>query len=158
MKKSLLVMGLVSTFALNASAADLFGSLKKVSESVDAAQAKVTETQAKVESTTAAASSVTVSPEESALALVKSKLGDKQATQAQVKAKLGAPVATNGEKGAEVWLYDASSINATAAQAAEIAAAFNVNTAATAKQVAIHFAGDKVSNIAIAEAAAAAAE
>lgn len=155
MKKSLVVMGLVGLLAANAQANDLFGSLKKASESVDKAQAKVAETQAKVEDTSAAASATAATPEESAVALVKSKLGDK-ATKAQVEAKLGAPVSKSGEADAEVWFYNASSVNATAAQAAQVAAALGVSAAATAnKQVAVQFAGDVVTDVAVAEAAAA---
>lgn len=152
MKKSLVVMGLISLLTAHAQAADLFGSLKKASESVDKAQAKVAETQAKVEETSAAASNVATTPEQSAVALVKSKLGD-NATKAQVQAKLGAPVTTSGEADAEVWFYDASSVNATAAQAAQVAAALGVSAAnAATKQVAVHFAGDVVSNVVVAEA------
>lgn len=152
MKKSLVVMGLVGLLTANAQAADLFGSLKKASESVDKAQTKVAETQAKVEETSAAASNVTASPEQSAVALVKTKLGD-NATKAKVQATLGAPVTTSGEANAEVWFYDVSSVNATAAQAAQVAAALGVSAAANAtKQVAVHFAGDKVSNVVVAEA------
>ncbi|AQT60666.1 hypothetical protein CBP51_08290 [Cellvibrio mixtus] len=153
MKKSLVVMGLVGLLTANAQAADLFGSLKKASETVDKAQAKVAETQAKVEETSAAASNVSTTPEQSALALVKTKLGD-NATKAQVQTALGAPVATSGKADAEVWLYDASSVNATAAQAAQVAAALGVNNAGATKQVAVHFAGDKVVNVVLADVAA----
>ncbi|EIK43434.1 hypothetical protein O59_003832 [Cellvibrio sp. BR] len=155
MKKSLVVMGLIGLLTAQAQAADLFGSLKKASESVDQAQAKVAETQAKVEDTSTAASNVSTTPEQSAVALVKSKLGN-DATKAKVQATLGAPVTTSGEADAEVWFYNVSSVNATAAQAAQVAAALGVNAAANSnKQVAVHFAGDKVSNVAIAEAVAA---
>ncbi len=155
MKKSLVVMGLVGLLAANSQAADLFGSLKKASESVDKAQAKVAETQAKVEETSAAASATATTPEQSAVALVKSQLGDK-ATKAQVQAKLGAPVSKSGQASAEVWFYDASSVNATAAQAAQVAAALGVSAATAAtKQVAVHFAGDVVADVVVAEIAAA---
>lgn len=148
-------MGLIGLLTANAQAADLFGSLKKASESVDKAQAKVTETQEKVEQTSADASAVTLSPEQSALELVKTKLGT-NANKTKVKAVLGAPVASTGEAAAEVWLYDISAINATAAQTAQVAAALGVTAAATAtKQVAVQFAGDKVSTVTLTEAAAA---
>lgn len=153
MKKSFFVIGLVSLFAANAQA-DLFGALKKASDTVDKAQAQVAETQTKVEQTTAAASNAATSPDQSALALVKAKLGD-NATKAQVQSVLGAPVTTSGEQTAEVWLYDVSSVNATAAQAAQVAAAFGVNAPGSNKQVAVHFTGDKVSDVVIAEAVAA---
>jgi hypothetical protein len=153
-KKSLFVMGLVGFLAANTQAADLFGALKKASDTVDKAQAQVADTQAKVEQTSAAASNATSTPEESALALVKSKLGD-NATKAQVQSVLGAPVTTSGEQTAEVWLYNVSSVNATAAQAAQVAAAFGVNAPGANKQVAVHFAGDKVIDVVIAEAVAA---
>jgi len=152
LKKSLAVMGLIGLLTANAQAADLFGSLKKASETIDKAQAKVTETQNKVEEASAAASNVATTHEASTLALVKAKLGD-NATKAQVKNVLGAPVAINGEKAAEVWVYDANSVNATAAQAAQVAAAFDVNTLGATKQVAVHFAGDIVNNIVINESA-----
>lgn len=158
MKKSLVVMGLVGLLTANAQAADLFGSLKKASESVDKAQAKVAETQAKVEETSAAASTTVTTPEQSAVALVKSQLGDK-ATKAQVQAKLGAPVSKSGEANAEIWFYDASTVNPTvaqAAQAAQVAAALGVSAAnAATKQVAVHFAGDVVADVVVAEMAAA---
>lgn len=154
MKKTLVIMGLVSLFTANTHAADLFGSLKKASDSVDKAQAKVAETQTTVEQTTSNASAVTSSPEQSALELVKSKLGT-NATKAKVTSVLGAPVATNGETAAEVWLYDVSSVNATAAQAAQVAGALGVNAPGASKQVAVHFADDKVSTVVLAEAVAA---
>ncbi len=153
MKKSLVVMGFISLLTANAHASDLFGSLKKASDSVDKAQAKVTETQTKIEDTSVAASTVASSPEQSAVALVKSKLGDK-ATKAQVKATLGAPASTIGKTDAQVWLYDVSSINASAVQAAQAATALGVNSAAQAsKQVAVQFSGNTVSNVSVAKAA-----
>lgn len=154
MKKSLFFMGLVGFLAANTQAADLFGALKKASDSVDKAQAQVAETQAKVEQTSTAASNVTATPELSALEMVKAKLGD-NATKVQVQSALGAPVTTSGEKTAEVWLYNVSSVNATAAQAAQVAAAFGVNAPGATKQVAVHFTGDKVSNVVLTEALAA---
>lgn len=153
MKKSLVLIGFIGLLTANAQAADVFGSLKKASESVDKAQTKVTETQAKVEDTSAAASNAATSPEQSAVALVKSKLGDK-ATKAQVKAALGAPASTLGKSDAQVWLYDVSSINASAAQAAQVAAALGVNSAAKVnKQVAVQFSGNTVSSVSVAKEA-----
>jgi hypothetical protein len=153
MKKSLFVMGLVGFLAANTQAADLFGALKKASDTVDKAQAQVAETQAKVEQTATAANSAATTPEQSALALVKAKLGD-NATKAKVTAVLGEPIAISGEKNAEVWLYNASSVNATAAQAAQLAGAFGVKTPGANTQVELHFDGDIVSDAVIAEAAA----
>lgn len=150
MKKSLWVIGLVGVFSLNTQAADLLGSLKKASDSVDQAQAKVSETQAKAEETSAAASAVTQSPEAAALALVKSKLAP-GTTKAQVKEKLGAPVTKSGKKDSESWLYDVSSVNASVAEKAQIAAALGVNAPGADKKVEVKFKGDKVKTVAIAK-------
>lgn len=148
MKKIWVAMGLASVLSVNAQAIDLLGALKKASDTIDKAQATV-------DQTAAAASAVTTSPEQSALALVKAKLGN-NATKAQVTNLLGAPLATGGSQTAEVWFYDVSALNATLAQTAQIAAALGVSAAATAtKQIAIQFAEDTVSQVTIADPAVA---
>ncbi|MFO1388060.1 hypothetical protein [Cellvibrio sp.] len=142
MKKLLLVLSSVALLSMQASAADLLGSMKK-------ATSKVEETQTKVNETKASAKDAVSSPEQAALGLVKAKLKT-GSTKEQVRKELGEPVDVSNGGESEVWFYDVSAVNASLGEKAAIAEAVGVKVPGADKRVAISFKSDKVHNIKVA--------
>ncbi len=127
--------------AANVSAFDL-GSLKKAADATEEAKTKVEEVK------TAAAS-----PDQTALALVKSNLSI-GFTEQQVLDELGEPVNKAGDSDAGSWFYDVMGLNESLGEKAEIASMLGVDVPGADKQIEIQFQGGKVKDMKVTEAAA----
>jgi preprotein translocase subunit SecF len=157
MKKRVALTGLVaSLLTLNTYALDLTG-LQKVADAtgkatakVDQAQAKVEQTTSKIGETTTAAQPSAVTADQTALALVKAKVGA-DATQATVLKKLGKPITTSGKKESQHWFYDVSTVNKKLAENAALASALGVNVPGANKKIELVFSGDKLQSTKIAD-------